>query len=472
MISEQKERMLDILEYAINKVSLSSKDFLDIRYAYAMGESFTVRNGRFDSVSNQTTGGIAIRALIDNAWGFTTIVKTDKESILQAAEKAVRMARTGSKYTKQERSISDSWVFEGKGATTIDIDPRTVDKEVKFEKVVKTEKAAREYSDSIAESSSTYQESHGNEIIINSKGTKVENETHVIRLMKNVIGREGTKMQSVFDSAGGAGGWELIEKWNPEEEGLKSAVMAEKLLIAKEPPSGKMNVVMDPSLTGVFIHEAFGHACEADAIIAKTSVLEGKIGEKVGIEEINVYDDPTVKGLRGSFAYDSEGTKARKRVLVEGGILKEYFHTLETATALGMEPNGSGRAMNFNVTPQARMGNTYVEGGEMTIDEIAEIAKDGVYLKDSYGGYVMPAKGQFYFSCQMGYIIKNGEISDMMGNVGMSGMTLEVLQNTFAIGKPWEPAFEGTCGKGGQWVPVTGGGPNLAVSNLVVGGSK
>ncbi|MCG3256651.1 MAG: hypothetical protein KAU62_11215, partial [Candidatus Heimdallarchaeota archaeon] len=192
--------MLDILEYVINKVSLSSKDFLDIRYAYAMGESFTVRNGRFDSVSNQTTGGIAIRALIDNAWGFTTIVKIDKESILQAAEKAVRMARTGSKYTKQERSISDSWVFEGKGATAIEIDPRAVDKEVKFEKVVKTEKAAREYSDSIAESSSTYQESHGNEIIINSKGTKVENETHVIRLMKNVIGREGTKMQSVFDS--------------------------------------------------------------------------------------------------------------------------------------------------------------------------------------------------------------------------------------------------------------------------------
>jgi len=464
--------MLEKIETVINKISLSPKDFLDIRYAYSMGESFTVRNGRFDSVSNQTMGGIAIRALIDNAWGFTTIVKTDEDSILKAAEKAVRIARAGSKFTDQERRISDEWIFEGKGATKIEIDPRELDKEQKFEKVVETEKAARKFSDSIVEASSTYQESHTKEIIVNNFGTKVENRTHVIRLMKNVVGREGTKMQNVFDSIGGTGGWELVEKWIPEDEGLKAAEQAEKLLRAKSPPSGKMNVIMDPSLTGVFIHEAFGHAAEADGVIAKTSILEGKIGEQVGVESINVYDDPTIPGLRGTFTYDSEGTKTRKRTIVKNGILKEYFQTLETSAALDMEPNGAGRAMNFNFTPQSRMSNTYVGSGDKSLEEIAEIAKVGVYLKESYGGYVMPARGQFYFSCQHGYFIENGEITDMMGNVGMSGMTMEVLNNTFAVGDEWLPQFLGTCGKGGQWVPITAGGPNIGVSNLVVGGAK
>ncbi len=464
--------MLEELDKVINKLSLSPSDFIDIRYAYAMGESFTVRNGRFDSVSNQTTGGVSARALIGNAWGFTSIVKTDEESILKAAEKAISIARSGSKYTNQERRISDNWVYEGKGAIKIEIDPRDIDKEVKFEKVALTEKAAREYSNKIVEASATYQESHGKEVVVNNLGTRVENETHVIRLMKNVIGREGTKMQNVFDSIGGSGGWELVEKWDPEKEGLEAAKQSEKLLEARNPPAGNMNVIMDPSLTGVFIHEAFGHACEADGIIAKTSVLEGKIDTQVGIEEISVYDDPTIPGLRGSFEYDSEGTKARKRTLVEKGVLKEYFHTLETAAALGMEPNGSGRAMNFNVTPQARMGNTYVESGDMKLEELAEIAEEGVYLKNSYGGYVMPAKGQFYFTCQLGYYIENGEITELMGNVGMSGMTMEVLQNTFGVGDKWEPEFLGSCGKAGQWVPVTGGGPNLGVSNVVVGGTK
>ncbi|MHA2357633.1 MAG: TldD/PmbA family protein [Candidatus Heimdallarchaeaceae archaeon] len=464
--------MLDKLESVLNKVSLSPKDFLDIRHAYSMGEAFTVRNGRFDSVSNQTMGGIAIRALIANAWGFTTIVKTDEDSILKAAEKAVRIARAGSKFTDQVRRISDEWVFEGKGGTKTKIDPRELNKEQKFEKVVETEKAARKFSDSIVEASSTYQESHTQENIANNLGTKVENETHVIRLMKNVVGREGTKMQNVFDSIGGTGGWELVESWIPEEEGLKAAEQAEKLLRARSPPSGKMNVIMDPSLTGVFIHEAFGHAAEADGVIAKTSILEGRIEERVGVESINVYDDPTIPGLRGTFSYDSEGTKARKRTIVEKGILKEYFQTLETATALEMEPNGSGRAMNFNFTPQSRMANTYVGSGDKTLEEIAEIVEVGVYLKNSYGGYVMPARGQFYFSCQYGYFIENGEVTDMMGNVGMSGLTMEVLKNTIAVGDEWQPQFLGTCGKGGQWVPVTGGGPNIAVKDLVVGGAK
>ncbi len=464
--------MLDTIEKVINKISIPSKDFLDLRYAYAMGESFTVRNGRFDSVSNQTTGGVAIRALIDNAWGFTTIVTTDEESIQKAAEKAIRIARIGSKFTKQERKINDDWVFEGKGGTKLEIDPREIDKETKFEKIIQTEKAAREFSDRIAETSSTYRESHSKEIIINNKGTKVENENHVVRIMKNVVAREGTEMQSVFDSIGGAGGWELIQKWEPEKEGLKAAEMGLKLLSARKPPSGRMNVIMDPSLTGVFVHEAFGHACEADAVIAKQSVLEGKINNKVGAEEIKVYDDPTLPKLRGSFDYDSEGTKARKRILVEKGVLKEYFHTLETATALDMEPNGSGRAMNFNFTPLARMGNTYVDSGDKSLEEIAELTKEGVYLKNSYGGYVMPAKGQFYFSCQLGYFIENGEITDLIGNVGMSGMTLEVFQNTYAIGKKWKPEFLGTCGKQGQGIPVTAGGPDLGVSDIVVGGSQ
>ena len=175
--------MLDTLEEIINKIQLSNRDFLDIRYGYAMGESFTVRNGRFDSVSNQTTGGIAVRALIDNFWGFTTIVKTDRESILKAANKAIKMARAGSKYTKQERVICDDWVFEGSGSTKIEIDPREIDKETKFDKIVQAEKTAREYSDSIVEASSSYQESHSKEIIVNNKGTKVSNETHVIRLI-------------------------------------------------------------------------------------------------------------------------------------------------------------------------------------------------------------------------------------------------------------------------------------------------
>jgi TldD protein len=116
------------------------------------------------------------------------------------------------------------------------------------------------------------------------------------------------------------------------------------------------------------------------------------------------------------------------------------------------------------------MGNTIVLGGDMSLEELAEAVKDGIYLAKSYGGYVDTSRGQFYFSAQEGYLIRQGRIGPRVQNVSMSGLTLEVLENTVGAGRDVEVAFPGTCGKQGQWIPVAGGGPHLAVRGVVVGG--
>jgi len=242
------------------------------------------------------------------------------------------------------------------------------------------------------------------------------------------------------------------------------------LLNAEKPPSGKMDIVMDPSLVGVYVHESFGHAEEADSILAKDSILEGKMGKKLGSELINIYDDPTLPGLRGSYYYDSEGTKSVNRQLVKEGVQVGYLHSLETAAKMNAIPNGAGRAMNFNHRPVVRMGNTYIDAGDHSFEELLETIKNGVYLENSYGGYVDTAKGEFYFSAQGGHKIENGELGAAIQNVSMSGLCLEVLERTVAVGKDLEFAFPGSCGKASQWVPVHAGGPPVAVKQIVVGG--
>ena len=52
----------------------------------------------------------------------------------------------------------------------------------------------------------------------------------------------------------------------------------------------------------------------------------------------------------------------------------------------------------------------------------------------------------------------------------MSGLCLEVLQRTVAVGKDLRFDFPGSCGKQSQWVPVHAGGPPIAVKEIVVGG--
>ena len=116
------------------------------------------------------------------------------------------------------------------------------------------------------------------------------------------------------------------------------------------------------------------------------------------------------------------------------------------------------------------MGNTFIHAGDSSFEEVLESIGDGVYLQHSYGGYVDTAKGEFYFTAQGGYLIRDGELGEPIQNVSMSGLVLEVLERTVAVGNDLEFDFPGSCGKGSQWIPVHAGGPHIAVKDIVVGG--
>jgi TldD protein len=216
-----------------------------------------------------------------------------------------------------------------------------------------------------------------------------------------------------------------------------------------------MNVLMDSKLAGVFIHEAFGHAAEADHVLQGSSILSGKIGETIAGKNVTIVDDPTIEEF-GFFPFDDEGVKAERKILVENGILKSYLHSRETAKKLKGKP-GNARSEGIDF-PIVRMSNTFLMPGDYRFDELLELCRNGVYLIGSKGGETNPATGYFHFSAQYGYIIRNGEISEMIRDVGLMGY-LEILNN-IKIGRNlnFDPGF---CGKASQTVPVADGSPEI-----------
>jgi TldD protein len=158
-------------------------------------------------------------------------------------------------------------------------------------------------------------------------------------------------------------------------------------------------------------------------------------------------------------------------VLIDKGVLKGYLHSIETASRMGEKTNGAARAQDFASTPIVRMSNTYIVPGDCKPEEVFEGMKHGIYAVGSEYGYVIPANGQFTFKCEYAHIIENGEPKELIRDVALSGLILEALNNVEAIGQ--DLAFEpGVCGKSGQSVPVSTGGPHVRVSNVVVGGMR
>ncbi|MFQ5884204.1 MAG: TldD/PmbA family protein, partial [Thermoplasmata archaeon] len=347
-------------------------------------------------------------------------------------------------------------------------DPLPVPIETKLELIRDMHEAAKEV-EGVHSVTTAHGDAKETVWIVNSEGGDMRSEVTRTFARVQVTARKGTDVVSFMDACGATGGMEIFDLRDPIALSRSAAESAVRILSARRPPSGRMPLVADPDLAGVFAHEAVGHASEGDWVVAGNSCLEGRMGEKIGNDLVTIIDDPNVGGGFGSFPFDSEGVTGKKKILVDKGVLSEYILNRETAHLLKMRPNGGARAESYNVLPIVRMSNTYIQEGDSSFEELLEGIGEGVYAKGSRGGQVNPAKGTFQFNAGEAFLIENGEITAPLKDVSFSGYTLEILKNIDRVGNDFQLGRPGNCGKY-QWVPVSDGGPHVRVKEVTIGG--
>jgi len=113
------------------------------------------------------------------------------------------------------------------------------------------------------------------------------------------------------------------------------------------------------------------------------------------------------------------------------------------------------------------MSNTFFEKGEQNLNEIFDV-RTGVYAKGMKGGQVNPKTGNFVFVAEEGFLIENGELTKMLRDITLNGNILTTLKEIDAVGNDFmmSPGF---CGKSGQTIRVSDGGPHLRIGEVAVG---
>jgi TldD protein len=175
--------------------------------------------------------------------------------------------------------------------------------------------------------------------------------------------------------------------------------------------------------------------------------------------------------MRGSFGYDDEGTKARRNVVIENGILKNYLFDLQYAMEHGMQPTSNGRRESFRYPPIPRMTNTLILSGKDNPSSIISEVDDGLLVLKMGGGEVNTATGDFIFEITEGHTIEHGQIGPPVEGVTLLGNGPAVLKEIDRVGSDIGYSI-GTCGKDNQGVPVADGQPTLRIPQIVVGGKK
>ncbi|MFX1408616.1 MAG: TldD/PmbA family protein [Promethearchaeota archaeon] len=468
----------DKLIKELNQIASAKIQYWDIRCGVSTGTNLDFTDQKSKEISSFEVCECGIRTFVNGGWGFTVLKDISKPSIKNGFKKAIKLAKLSESLCKKKFKIKERDPLKKAFKINSKKKLENVTVEEKIERVKYHEKIASNYSPNVKNTRTFYVDGHSDNLFLNSVGSLIYQNLTVLRLFNLVYAQKNGILQRAINSIGGLGGFEIVDTEEANNLSKKTAREAIELLDARSPIGGKFTVIMDPKLTGTFVHEAFGHACEADIVLNKESILEGKIGEKVAIEDVNIIDDPTMgQGkkynlpyeLFGSYFIDDEGVPSQKTVIIEKGILKNFLHTLETSSRMNLPANGHGRATSNSSKPQVRMGITILEPKDWSLEDMIEDTQNGILCEDFQYGYTDTTTGNFQFKCKMSYKIENGEKKEMMRDVALSGMTLEVLNKISAIGKEMSYS-DGMCGKGGQGVRVCDGGPYIRVENVVVGG--
>jgi TldD protein len=464
----------------LNREAENKIEYWDIRATFTEGTTLDFTDQKSTEISSYNLTSCGIRTFVNGGWGFYVLKDIDKHKIKTGFSKSLKLSVLTESLSKNKFKIKERDPITEDFNIDAQIKLSNVDIEEKIQLVKNHEKFASSYSKMIKNTRTIYMDGLNDSVFINSFGSIVKQKLSYLRLLNMVYSQKSGVIQRSINSVGGLGGFEISSTEKAENLSKKTAEESITLLNAKSPVGGKFTVVTDSKLAGTLIHEALGHACEADLVLSKESVLEGKIGQKIALDDINIIDNPSIgQGkqfglpyeLFGSYFIDDEGIPSQKTIIIENGILKNYLHSLETASRMQLIPNGHGRASSSSSKPQVRMGFTYIEPKDWDIDELIEDTKNGILCEDFLYGYTNPTTGNFQFKCKFSYKIENGEKKEMMRDVALSGMILEVLNRVSGIGnKKTFNYSDGICGKGGQSVRVCDGGPSIRIENITVGG--
>jgi TldD protein len=451
-------------EVAVHKFGA---EYAEIRAQKLYKTMLTLKEGRVEAAKQGTENGVALRVLVNGAWGFASVGSLNPETLKSAGSEACKMAKTASSRLKTPIKLAKSKTVKARVRIKPKKNPSKISMEEKISTALSLNKAALGYDRRVRSCTIDYLDVAGSSYFANTEGTRIEQDKLYVWSRTNVAAASQGVFTFSREEIGSTAGYELFDVNPPEIVGETVAKRAVKQLEAKPPKGGKSPVVLGPKVVGVFVHEAFGHLAEADLALSG-GVLMNNLGKKIGSDLVTFYDDGTIRGAFGSFKYDDEGVQTKKTLLIKDGVVTGLMHNRETAQKFGVEPTGNARAEDFRAEPIIRMRNTFMAPRGHSLEELVEGIRSGYYFKNFRGGQAN-LDGTFQVGIQEAYEITNGEIGNPVRNASISGSTLETLLKVDAVGKDFELS-SGRCGKG-QTAFIGDGGPHIRVNEVIVGGS-
>lgn len=239
--------------------------------------------------------------------------------------------------------------------------------------------------------------------------------------------------------------------------------------------------ILSGRASGVFFHEIFGHRLEGKRMKSDNDgqTFKKRIGSAVLPSFLSITMDPTSKNvgknaINGFYQYDDEGVKSQKVNLVQNGILKNFLMTRTPINGV-TGSNGHARTATGGV-PESRQSNLIVTSSFKKSDAELRAILIGACKKQGkpYGYWFEDVEGGFTFigrtvpnafnvlPTEVYKVYVDGRPDELVRGIDLIGTPLSMFMRIQATGLDTK-TFNGTCGAGSGWVPVSASSPAIFV---------
>ena len=379
------------------------------------------RDGRVETASEATTRGLGLDLYVDGRYASVSTSDLRPEALERLVVDGVALTRALA--PDPFRVLPDPALYAGRADVDLELadpDYDRLDAVARRGAAAAVEEAARSVpgKERILSVSASVGDTSAERVLVTSNGFEGARRgtDHGISAQVSVADPDGRRPED-WDAATARF---LRDLPDPADIGRGAAERALSRVGSEKGESAVTPLVVDARAAGRLVGALFG-ALSGASLQQKRSFLEGKLGQPIGSEWLDVADDPFVLRGLGSRLWDGEGIAARRFPVVEKGLLASYYVDTYYGRKLGMAPTTS------------RLSNLAWRLGPDGRDALLARMGDGLLVTGFLGGNSNSTTGDFSLGVQ-GFRVRGGRLAGPVGEMNASGNLRDLWNQLAEVG--------------------------------------
>ncbi len=437
--TDMKEDLLNRIERGLKHGSAIGAKSLDL-YLIKSNELAINMDAGIITAQRGGTIGVGCRCVLDKKIGFASASGITDSAVDFAIESAI----TGAKLNQ----VDDRWesfVHNPNSSKEGILDSSVLD--VSSEEAVhgadQIFQEAKKYDPRITSVSGGVYVGYGAFAVGNSDGIVKASATTGTFGQSYITAVEDGKTKTGFDY--------IMDRGVPSFDGIgtKGAEKAIKLLNAT--PLGKSEqtkFVFDPIAAGQLIRTALSNSVNGKSVVEGRSAFADRIGDQVGISDLNIYDDGQIFEDPNVHAIDGEGYPRTTTPIIENGVLKTFIFDNYYAKTYGTESTGNasrGGPQSYESLPSVSPTTISLTPGSKDLDGLIAEVENGILVTDFLMGMLHSnlISGDFSVVSPSSFVIEHGEIKHPLEAVTIAGNLYSAFNQILSFGNDNKLTFMG-----------------------------